>query len=50
MVLDENRKGDINVAVCQGSILGSTPFLMYIAELRDHIICNNAIYADDTTL
>ena len=32
------------------SILGSTLFLLYIDDLPDDVICNIAIYADDTTL
>ena len=32
------------------SILGSTFFLIYINDLPDDVVCNIAIYADDTTL
>ena len=32
------------------SILGSTLFLLYTDDLPDDVICNIAIYADDTTL
>ena len=32
------------------AILGSTLFLLYINDLPDNVICDIAIYADDTTL
>ena len=36
--------------VPQGSIPEPTPFLLYINDLHDNIICDIANYADDTTL
>ena len=40
----------VNSRVLQGSILGSTLFLLYINELPDDVTCNVAIHADNTTL
>ena len=40
----------VKAGVPRGSIFGPTLFLLYIHDLPDNVICNIAIYADDTTL
>ena len=52
VVLDgkSSQEYPVNAEVPQGSILGSTLFLLYINELPDYVISDIAIYADDTTL
>ena len=38
------------MGILQGSILDPTLFLLYNNDLPDDVICDIAIYADDTTL
>ena len=52
IVLDgkSSQEYPINAGVPQGSILGPTLLLLYINDLPDDVICDIAIYVDDTTL
>ena len=52
VVLDEKSSQEypVNAGVPQGTILGPTLFLLHINDLPDNVICNIAIFADDTTL
>ena len=51
VVLDgkSSQEYPVNAGVPQGSILGPTFFLLYNDDLSDDVICNIAIYVDDTT-
>ena len=52
LVLDDKSSQEypINAGVPHGTIIGSTLFPLYINDLPDDVICNIAIYANDTTL
>ena len=52
MVLDGKGSQEhlVNAGVPQSSILGLTLSLLYINELPEYVMCDIAIYADDTTL
>ena len=52
MVLDgkSSQEYPVNAGGPQGSILGPTPFLLYVNDFLDDVISDIAIYADDTTI
>ena len=50
VVLDgkSSQKYPVNIGVPQGFIVGPTLFLLYMNDQPDNVICDIAIYADDT--
>ena len=45
-----SQEHPVNAGVPQGSILGHTFFVLYIIDFPDDVICDIAVYADDTAL
>ena len=52
MALDgkSSQEFPVNAGVPQSSILGSAFFPLYIDDFPDDVVCDIAIFADDTTL
>ena len=52
VVLDgkSSQEYPVNAGIPKGSTLGPILFLLYINDLPDDVMCNIAIYADDTAL
>ena len=52
VVLDgkSSQEDPVNPAVSQGYIFAPTILLLCINDLPEDVICNIAVYADDTTL
>ena len=50
MVLDGKSLQEywVNARVAQGSIFSPTLYLLYVNDCLDYVICNIAIYTDDT--
>ena len=48
--MPRQKPGQLPTAEVNFKGCGPTPFLLYINDIPDDVICNNAIYADDTTL
>ena len=49
LIEDEKSGWEVNTEVSQGCIFVPILFPLYINDLPDDVICNIAIYADDTT-
>ena len=45
-----SQEYSLNAGLPQDSILGPTLFLLYLNDFPDDVICDIAIYADDTTV
>ena len=45
-----SQEYSVNAGVLQGYTLGPTLFLLYINDLPDDVICDIAMYPDDTIL
>ena len=52
MVLDgkSSQEYPVNAEIPQGTILGPSLLLLYINGILDDVMCNIAIYVDDSTL
>ena len=48
--LKSSQEYPVNAGIPQGSILGSTLFLLYINDLPNDFICSVAIFTDNTSL
>ena len=52
MILDgkSSQEYPVNAGVPEGSILGTTLFLLYINDISDDVICRIATYTDDANV